>query len=76
LNNRIEHDYRSIKQRYDPMRESFRVASRPGRPIPLAMQRRLFVPRWRSVIEEMQVASDTSSTRRITTPRRLCWSEI
>ena len=41
---------------FDELREYFRVAPVPGRPIPLATQRRLFVSRWRSLIEEMQVA--------------------
>ena len=41
---------------FDELREYFRVAPGPGRPIPLATQRRLFVSRWRSLIEEMQVA--------------------
>ncbi len=61
---------------FDELREYVRVAPVPGRPIPLAPQRRRFVIRWRSLIEEMQVASDTSSARRITTPRRLGCPEI
>jgi transposase-like protein len=39
----------------DELRQYFRVRPRPGRPTPLATQRRLFVARWRSLIQEMQV---------------------
>jgi transposase-like protein len=41
---------------FDELRQYFRVAPRPGRPIPLATQRWLFVARWRSLIQEMQIA--------------------
>ena len=41
---------------FDELRQYFRVPFRSGRPIPLATQRRLFVDRWRSLIQEMQVA--------------------
>ena len=41
---------------FDELRQYFRVPPQPGRPIPLATQRRLFVARWRSLIQVMQVA--------------------
>ena len=41
---------------FDALRQYFRVPPRLGLPIPLATQRRLFVARWRSLIQEMQVA--------------------
>ena len=40
---------------FDELRRYFRAPRRPGLPIPLATQRRLFVARWRSLIQEMQV---------------------
>ena len=75
LNNRIEQDHRSVKQRYYPMRgfgsfesaarfcsafeelrQYFRIRLRQGAQIPLGEQRRLFLTRWRSLIDEMQAA--------------------
>ncbi len=41
---------------FDELRQYFRVRPRPGRPIPLATRRRLFVARWRSLVMEMQGA--------------------
>ena len=41
---------------FDALRQYFRVPPRPGLPIPLATRRPLFVARWRSLIQEMQVA--------------------
>jgi transposase-like protein len=41
---------------FDELRQYFRVPPRPGRTVPLVAQRRLFVTRWRSLIQEMQVA--------------------
>jgi hypothetical protein len=41
---------------FDELRQYFRVPPRPELRIPLAAQRRLFVTRWRSLIQEMQVA--------------------
>ena len=41
---------------FDELRQYFHVRPRPGRPTPLASRRRLFVARWRSLIQEMQVA--------------------
>ena len=61
---------------FDEVRQYLRVPPRPGPPISLATQRRLFVVRWRSLIQEMQVAEDTSNAGRITTPRGLCCPEI
>ena len=40
----------------DERRHSFRVRQRRGAQIPLAEQRRLFVPRWRSLMAERQAA--------------------
>ena len=41
---------------FDALRQYFCVPPRPGLPIPLATQCRLFVARWRSLVQEMQVA--------------------
>ena len=41
---------------FDALRQHFRVRPRPGPPISLDTRRRLFVIRWRSLIQERQVA--------------------
>ena len=41
---------------FDELRQYFRVRQRGAEWVPLAEQRRLFVPRWRSLIAEMQAA--------------------
>ena len=41
---------------FDARRHSFRARQRRGQSVPLAEQRRLFVPRWRSLMAEMQAA--------------------
>ena len=41
---------------FDELRQYFRVRHRGAEWVPLAEQRRLFVQRWRSLIQEMQVA--------------------
>ena len=41
---------------FDALRHYFRVRQRRGEHVPLAEQRRLFVPRWRSLIAERQAA--------------------
>ncbi len=41
---------------YDELRHYFRMRQRRGARVPLAEQRRLFLTRWRSLIEEMQAA--------------------
>ena len=41
---------------FDELRQYFRVRQRGADGVPLAEQRRLFVTRWRSLIEEMQAA--------------------
>ena len=41
---------------FDELRQYFRARQRRGRSVPLAEQRRLFVPRWRSLIAERQAA--------------------
>ena len=41
---------------FDARRHSFRARQRRGQSVPLAEQRRLFVPRWRSLMAERQAA--------------------
>ena len=41
---------------FDERRHYVRVRQRRGEQVPLAEQRRLFVPRWRSLMAEMQAA--------------------
>ena len=41
---------------FEELRQYFRVRLRQGAHIPLGEQRRLFLTRWRSLIEEMQAA--------------------
>ena len=41
---------------FDALRQDCRVRQRRGEQVPLAEQRRLFVPRWRSLIAERQAA--------------------
>ena len=41
---------------FDELRQYFRVRQRRSAWVPLAEQRRLFLTRWRSLIEEMQAA--------------------
>ncbi len=50
---------------FDELREYFRVRRRRDDWVPLAEQRRLFVQRWRSLIAEMQAASDQRSGERL-----------